>query len=208
MSVSIATQWMAAQVAERRFHCDHVPEWYTHADPNVRRAREYQMRLWYAGMLRIPATVDATASVTDIACGPQGLLLTFPTLGRMVAVDPLRFTNADEEAYAFHRIARVILPAEQYDGEPTDEVWLYNGLQHVMDWEQVLRVACRTATQRVRLFEWVNVQTDALHLHTLTEPELRRVLHDAQFHEVAMVRGETALELSRPTQFYAGIWER
>lgn len=205
---TIEQRWMAAQVGERRFHCDHVDEWGTHSNPEVRRQREHVMRSWYAGMLGIPLTVDAYHSVTDFACGPQSLLLTYPTRGRMTAVDPLRFTDEDEAAYERAGIQRVIVPAERYAGEPTDEVWLYNCLQHVMDWQAVLAVATTTTLDTLRIFEWVGVPTDELHLHTLTTRGLRTVLMDMGFRETQSVTGAYATGLHTPTEFYAGCWGR
>jgi hypothetical protein len=205
---TMQARWIAAQIGERRFHCDYVDAWGSHADVAPRRAREEIMRHWYAGMLRIPHTVQTDASVTDIGCGPNSLLLTYPTTGQMIAVDPLRFTDADEDAYARAHIARHIGAAERYDGPLTDEVWLYNCLQHVIDWERVLTVACQTAQNVVRIFEWIDVATDALHLHRLAEPDLRRVLHHNGFREQHMVRGETANDIYAPTRFYAALWER
>lgn len=208
MSGTIEQRWIAAQVGERRFHCDWVEGWRDHSDPEVRRRGEHAMRAWYAGMLRIPTQVPPAASVTDFACGPQSLLLTSPTLGRMVAVDPLEFLPADEATYREHGIERFVTPAEYYTGEPTNEVWMYNCLQHVMDWEATLRVACRHAKDTLRLFEWIGVPTDDLHLHVLQEAELRRVLVAEGFRETLMVRGETANHWSTATTFYAAVWER
>lgn len=45
-------------------------------------------------------------------------------------------------------------------------------------------------------------------LHTLHEPELRRVLYDEGFREDGMTRGEFVRGLAVPTQFYAAIWRR
>lgn len=206
--MSIEQRWIVAQVGERRFHCDHVPEWGPHSDPNARRLREAASRAWYAGMLEIPHGVAQAASVTDFACGPQSLLQTHPTAGEMVAVDPLRFTGLDEQAYALRNIARVIVPAERYAGGQTDESWCYNGLQHVLDWEAALRVVCRTARKRVRLFEWVGVPTDSLHLHTLETEPMQAVMQSEGFLEQSVVYGHRAHRYAEPTAFYAAVWER
>ena len=208
MSGTIEQRWIAAQVGERRFHCDHIPEWGPHSDPDTRRVREAASRAWYAGMLEIPSDVSVTASVTDFACGPESLLLTHPTLGTLVAVDPLRFTEADEMRYAEQQIDRVILPAERYEGPQSDEVWCYNGLQHVMDWEATLRVMCRTARRTLRMFEWVGVPTDNLHLHTLETEAMQAVMQSEGLIERSVVYGHRAHRYAAPTAFYAAVWER
>jgi hypothetical protein len=206
--MQVEARWVAAQVGERRFHCDDVEGWGVNTSAAVRRMQEAKMRGWYAGMLGIPHTVDVMSSVTDFACGPESLLLTYPALGRMVAVDPLQFLPEDEARYAEAKVERVVLPMEKYTGEPTDEVWMYNCLQHVMDWELALRVVCRTARDRVRLFEWVGVPTDSLHLHTLEDGAMRNVLVSEGFREVSGVRGERVVYPHTPTAFVAGVWER
>jgi hypothetical protein len=208
MSVSIEARWTAAQVGERRFHCDDVEGWGANTSALARRVQEARMRHWYAGMLGIPVEVDPAHSVTDFACGPESLLLRHPQAGPMVAVDPLTFLPDDEARYREAGITRVVAPMERYEGAQTDEVWLYNCLQHVIDWESALRVACRTARQYVRLFEWVGVPTDALHLHTLAEEELSRVLRSEGFRELRAIRGERVAAPYTPTAFVAAVWGR
>jgi hypothetical protein len=200
-------EWVNAQVGERRFHCDDVEGWGTHATAAARRVQEAQMRHWYAGMLGIPVEVDPAHSVTDFACGPESLLLTYPQAAEMVAVDPLLFLPEDEARYAAAGVRRVVSPMEHYAGE-TDEVWMYNCLQHVLDWDAALRVACRTARHTLRLFDWVDVPTDALHLHTLEESKMRSVLVEEGFWELRAVRGERVTFPHMPTRFVAAIWER
>jgi hypothetical protein len=206
--MSIEQRWIAAQVGERRFHCDYMHEWGPHADPNVRRVREAASRAWYAGMLEIPYAVPEGASVTDFCCGPQSLLTTYPTTGRMVAVDPLRFTDEDERTYATRGIERAVMPAERYAERPTTEAWCYNGLQHVMDWEAALRAVCHAARDTVRIFEWVGVPTDSLHLHTLEVQPMQAVLQSEGFLERSVVVGHRAHAYGEPSAFYAAVWGR
>jgi hypothetical protein len=121
MSVSIEARWIAAQIGERRFHVDVVPEWGDHANPDVRRVRERLMRQWYRGMLDFPEF--RWVSVTDYGCGPQSLLLDIPGASDVtaMAVDPLRFTDDDETHYRRCRVQRYIGSAEHYDGPVTQE---------------------------------------------------------------------------------------
>lgn len=208
MGVSIEARWIAAQVGERRFHVDVVPEWGHQADPEVRRVRERMMRQWYRGMLDLPEY--RWVSVTDYGCGPQSLLLDIPGASDVtaMAVDPLKFTADDETRYRVNCVQRYIGAAEYYEGPVTQEGWMYNCLQHTMDWRKALTTALRHTSDVFRLFEWVEVPTDALHLHTLHEPELRSVLTAAGFTEMGMVRGEFTRGKCTPSAFYAGIWQR
>jgi hypothetical protein len=198
--------WVHAQTGERRFHCDDVPGWWSVAD---RRAHEAEMRAWYAGMLRIPlGPTVRNRTVTDFACGPDSLLHVSRCWTEAHAVDPLTFTDEDEARYRDAGIVRHIGTAEAYDKPQTDEAWAYNCLQHTYDWAMALRGIARTARHTVRLFEWVEVPTDELHLHTLTEPALRNVLTSEGFREVLFVRGESAEHPHWAQRFYASVWER
>lgn len=203
----IEARWIAAQVGERVFHCDDVPGWGT---ADERRVREAEMRRWYAGMLRIPyGNNDADApSVTDFGCGPQSLLLSSRVnRNASVAVDPLRFTDADEGVYLASGVARHIGPAETYEGPQTDEAWIYNCLQHTMNPTAVLDAAASVA-RTIRIFEWVEVPTDTLHLHTLHEADLRNALVSHGYSELYMVRGEAASHPHWAQPFYSGVWTR
>jgi hypothetical protein len=195
--------WVKAQDGERKFHCD--PDAYTMTLAE-RRQREHAQRSMYAGLMR---TSESAGSVTDIGCGPQSLLLLDPPrpLFQRVAVDPLRFSDDDEQAYADHGISRVIAPAEQYEGPSTDEVWMYNCLQHTIDPQQVLQTVCRHATKTIRLFEWTNVPTDHLHLHLITANMIKEQLLANHFKQHFAVEG-IMHDGGYPTKFYAAVWQR
>jgi hypothetical protein len=197
-------QWLAAQLLERRFHVDEVPEWGEYADPIIRRYQERLMRYWYAALLEMPATRDI--SVTDYGCGPQSLLLETPGDAPAIAVDPLRFTDEDERAYQRHRIHRAYVTAETYDGPQTDEGWMYNCLQHTTDWHRALTNALAKTARTFRLYEWVNVPIDALHLHTLRTDALAKICLAAGFRETKATHG--VFGRATPATFYASIWQR
>jgi hypothetical protein len=204
----IEARWIAAQVGERVFHVEDVPGW---GSVEERRTREAEMRRWYAGMLRIPhGDHDADApSVTDFGCGPQSLLLS-SRANRVasIGVDPLRFTDADEATYSAAGITRHIGPAETYTGPETEEAWMYNCLQHTMEPSAVIAAAAKVARHTIRIFEWVEVPTDTLHLHTLHEADLRNALVSHGYSEMYMVRGEAASHPHWAQPFYSGVWTR
>lgn len=196
-------RWTAAQIGERSFHCD-TTGWP--ASLEARRAHEHVQRGYYAGLLGI-GYGPVPESVTDIGCGPESLLLTAPARGTMVAVDPTAFLAEDEARYAAHGIQRAVMPAEDYVGPQTEEVWMYNCLQHTIDPRKVLAVVTAHAAVRVRIFEWTHVPTDGLHLHTLSEGMLIQALKSGGF---AMER-ETLGRMVDPagrTNFYAAVWRR
>lgn len=208
----ITARWQAAQVAEHAYHC--------RGDTRAARTTSRQLRRWYAAMLDIPLTCDRAlypqlvpCVVAEFGCGPVGLVLESPRAGGgSYAIDPLTFDEADEGRYAARAMVRVREPGERVGALAFDEAWVCNCLQHTLDpdavWSQALRAA-----QAVRVFEWVGVPTDRLHLHTLAEGQLTGPLAQAGFACVGETRGERAKR--HPThgdewrqRFYAGVWVR
>lgn len=206
--------WEDAQVAERKYHCDEQ-------GMEQRRAVARAHRRWYAGMLEIPTACDRVHMkrltpqvVAEFGSGPQGMILESPLAAQgSFAIDPLRFLDGDEDKYAARQMRRIIAPAESLPTDlKFDEAWVCNCLQHTMDPDAVMRAAVRALTA-VRVFEWVDVPTDRLHLHTLTEGQLTGPLTQAGFVCVAETRGERAKR--HPVhgdewrqRFYAGVWVR
>ena len=197
--------WVKAQMGERSFHCDE--DGWGGSTLAERRAREQIQRGIYAGLLGIGYDVPP-ASVTDIGCGPESLLL-IASAAQMAAVDPTAFLPEDEARYATAGITRAIMPAEDYVGPQTEEVWMYNCLQHTIDPMKVLGVVTAHAATRIRIFEWTHVPTDTLHLHRLSEAQIISALQRAGFvpERSAMGRLEERPG-TRPTNFYAGVWKR
>lgn len=160
------TAWELAQQQERAFHCN--DDGYI----AVRRKFEQQKRAQYSGLMLLNEDAIAGKRILDIGCGPESLLISVAGYAEgCVALDPLTFTEQDEARYAAAGIERAIIPAEQFDacGKLFDEVWIYNCLQHVQDPAKVCEVAQSATKGAVRIFEYINVPTDELHLHTLQE---------------------------------------
>lgn len=208
-------RWKAAQVKEREYH---VSPDRTLLD---RRATARAHRRWYATMLDIPVACDKALyprmvpqQVAEFGSGPQGMILESPMAAPgSFAIDPLTFLERDEALYAAKGMVRIVAPAESLDpAVGFDESWVCNCLQHTIDPDAVLRAALR-ARSAVRVFEWVDVPTDHLHLHTLTEGQITGPLTQVGFVCVAETRGERAKR--HPTygdewrqRFYAGVWVR
>lgn len=165
--------WERAQVLEREFHSAPMT--------SNRRLAETSKRRFIAGVLGLVLPQTGLAlpqdapSVLDIGCGPDSLTrLLRPFLGDVTALDPLFFSEEDEGRYIDAGIDRVISAAEDFAPwedtawRPWDEVWVYNCLQHTRDPLAVLTTAQRCARRCVRVFEYVDVPTDALHLHVIT----------------------------------------
>lgn len=198
----LEARWKKAQEGERVFHCEereHLPPLAS------RRLQEETMRRWYLGMMFVDV---APSSVLDVGGGPSSLLLGLPAMARRTVLDPLTFNESDEERYRAEGILRDTTPAEKYAGAPHEEVWLYNCLQHVMDPTAVLDMCAKKAVRAIRLFEWVNVPTDELHLHTLSSRAIVAALQARGFHADRSVEGTATHRGHWRQEFLAGVWRR
>lgn len=171
MTAPAVTPWEIAQEAERGY-------WYPGGDCSQlaeRRARERGFQAWCAGLLGVP---DAQpVSVLEIGAGPQGLLTRYGASARAkIAVEPMRLTFADAEAYAAKGVERHEMSIERWHERNletmVDEVWMTNVLQHVKHPEAVIVIARAHAARRVRLFEWVDEPVSVVHLHTIAAGDL------------------------------------
>lgn len=124
------------------------------------------------------------ASVLDIGGGPSSLLLKCVN-GWGIVVDPCpypqwvadRYGAAGSFNHAEYEAATIMYrrrPAETFDHtDKLTEAWCYNVLQHVADPEAVIETAKRNAGL-LRIFEWIETETNVGHPHSLHAEELDR----------------------------------
>lgn len=111
-------------------------------------------------------------SVLDLGGGPASLLLKTEGGGRMTVVDPCPYPAWVEARYMAKGIRLLTEEAEGYRRRyGHDEAWIYNVLQHVRDPQAVIQTAL-DMSDRLRIFEWIQVPTDELHGHFLTRENL------------------------------------
>lgn len=198
MIEDIDAAWNDAQIGERDFHL-------------TRPWREFARRLkaQYTSMIGIGSNRSAT--VIDVGCGPDSRLLDHMNCRESVALDPLTFSGDAEEQYKVQKIPRVVMAAEDFKPWDTwerfsgwDEAWCYNCLQHTRDPWLVLKHLTRYARSTVRLFEWVDVPTDRLHLHVLT-PDLLRSQFDSSWSPQFEIEGRWVTP-DFDQRFYAAVW--
>lgn len=72
-----------------------------------------------------------------------------------------------------HGIYLVASPVEQIDLPISDEIWLLNVLQHVIDPDKFID-KCKASTKLIRFFEPLNYPADVCHPHVLTEADFKR----------------------------------
>jgi hypothetical protein len=191
-------RWQAAQTAERSY-------WYTDAvDAHAaRRNEERERSRWIARLLDITPLCVRGRSVIDIGGGPQPIVA-WPelALSRRVLVDPLPLDAADMARIA--HVERCAVAAESWEGNPVDEVWGYNVLQHVMDPAAVLTTAMRHADV-VRWFEWIDQPASVVHPHVVTESTFAPL--DA-WTRVVWCEGMRDEGRGWAQSYIAGVWER
>ena len=121
-----------------------------------------------------PFCIDKSGlNILDIGCGPVSMLLKTKA-NIKVAIDP-----CDYPAWVKMRYTEAGILNERYKGEDIpddlgykfDEVWIYNVLQHVEDPKKVIDNAKRMG-KLIRIFEWIDAETNEMHPHKLTWPLL------------------------------------
>jgi len=166
--------WDTAQHSELGF-------WDTCTQTFVEEEKQY----FYATRMKLPfidyprSSIDFEGkSVIDIGSGPTSLLLKCHNYSKAYAVDPLmdKFPTWVRDRYTSVGIKPISSGGEDIDTSwQFDEALIYNVLQHTIDPELILHKALRVA-KTVRLFEWINVPSDDLHPHILTEDNLNKWL--------------------------------
>lgn len=187
--------WVAAQRGERKFHMKLECRPY-----------EERKRKQYAALMDIQKEEIDGLKVIDFGAGPESLLLSYAVLPGSVAIDPLTFTDEDEARYAEAGIERFREPGENFvTADLFDEAWCYNCLQHVKDPVLVL-AHMKASAKRVRIFEWCEVPTDDLHLHSLTADLFRKAFEG--WKVVNELEGIWRQYDCRPDKYFVAIYER
>lgn len=129
-----------------------------------------------------PFNIKSPANrIIDIGSGPVSMLLKVDQMGPgfvRVAADPCDYPEWIKGRYTAAGILYEKVKGEDLiDGwEKTfDEAWVYNVLQHTEDPEKVISRAKKLAN-KIRLFEWIDHPTNAMHPHMLTEDKLNEWL--------------------------------
>lgn len=144
---------------------------------------EEQKQFFYATRMKLPfvdyplSSIDFDGkSVIDIGSGPTSMLLKAHNYSTAYAVDPLmdKFPSWVKDRYTSVGITPIAKGGEDIDTSwRFDEALIYNCLQHTIDPELIAYKALRVA-KTVRLFEWIDIPSDDLHPHILTEANLNK----------------------------------
>jgi 2-polyprenyl-3-methyl-5-hydroxy-6-metoxy-1,4-benzoquinol methylase len=121
----------------------------------------------------VPFIIDLHGkTVVDIGGGPNSLLLKAVN-GKGIVIDPCDYPKWVEDRYWMANIEHLKIPGEEIDDEllkKADEVWIYNVLQHVKDPELIVKKAKQAKV--IRIFEWIDAETNEMHPHTLKSDKL------------------------------------
>lgn len=130
-------------------------------------------------------------SVIDLGGGPVSLLLKCQNVKGTV-IDPCKFPDWIRARYKAAEIKYFQIKAEDLVLAASDEVWIYNVLQHTVDPEKIIRNA-KKAAPVIRLFEYVDAGTSDGHPHELTEAKLNQWLNGKGTVEWINEEGDSAL---------------
>lgn len=145
----------------------------------------------------------AGASVLDIGGGPVSMLLKTMNRGPGCAVvDPCKFPAWVGVRYQAAGIDLHREPAEAFVSQLNwDEAWIYNCLQHTQDPEMIIEMV-RECCQKLRIFEWIETETNVGHPHSLHADELNAWIGNGAVGTVEMINENGAHGLC-----YHGVFE-
>jgi hypothetical protein len=113
-------------------------------------------------------------SVLDLGGGPSSLLLKTMSCSLGVIVDPCDYPEWVRARYVTAGLLWMQEEAETFrTTDMFDEAWTYNCLQHVVNPEAVIATA-REQAKVLRIFEWIETETNIGHPHTLHAADLDR----------------------------------
>lgn len=110
-------------------------------------------------------------NILDVGGGPTSLLLKCENLGECTVIDPCEYPDWVKKRYELAGIEYIKISGEEFVPWKNDEVWIYNVLQHTKDPEKIIENA-KNSSSIIRIFEWIDTETNAGHPHSLTKEKL------------------------------------
>jgi hypothetical protein len=159
-------RWDEAQKAERECH-DRFIEKAGIEGVKARYNEGYASYFRYLGL-----TPDQSGkTITEIGCAD------FPALQlcdveKGYLVEPLPSTILEEVVENNDSLELIQSKVEDIDLPKSDEIWLLNVLQHVLDPDLFIK-KCKKATKVIRFFEPIDWPIEIYHPHTFTEEDFR-----------------------------------
>lgn len=141
---------------------------------------ELEKQKTYAHLMNLPTGgVEAACAfegkrILDVGGGPISMTLMYPTIRERVVVDPMPIPEWAHRMVSSRKLqiqwkveqAEVFLESLVKNPNQYDEVWMYNCAQHVEVAQDVIS-GLSYAAPVVRVFEWLYMPEDPMHLHML-----------------------------------------
>jgi len=172
------SKWSKAQIWEKNWHGNCINSYWEETKQQV-YARKMGLQ---AQMVdgKFPVYNLQGKSVLDIGGGPYSFLLKCVNFRRAIVIDPCEYPNWVADRYTLAGIVYHKVRGEDLVGlaehEISDEVWIYNVLQHTDNPQKIIKNA-RRAGKLIRIFEWIETGVNEGHIHNLTEKDLNKWLH-------------------------------
>jgi len=167
-------RWERAQIAEAQYHTEQTED----------HLRSTRTIFAYLGM----DVNQKGKSIAEVGCGPYPSVLycsySLAVLYEPLGYDALRVAAVDKEGVVWFQQAfeDVIRPPH------TDELWLFNCLQHVRDPEKVVEKAKETS-RVIRFFEPIDFGTSEPHPHTFSIDDFTRWFGQANRYKGGSAEG-------------------
>lgn len=154
-------RWQLAQQEERKQH------FYSYDEGVAHYKKSYDNYLKYLGT----DYNHEGKTIVEIGCAD------FPALQhvdayRKIVVEPMPSEHLKFICFA-HDIELIENAVEKIYIPQSDEIWLLNVLQHVIDPDLFIE-KCKASTKLIRFFEPLNYPADVCHPHVLTEEDFTR----------------------------------
>lgn len=162
-------RWQQAQAEERKQHT------YSYEEGVKHYKRSYDNYLKYLGT----DYNHEGKTIVEIGCAD------FPALQHVKAKDRIIFepmvSHILLEICETEGIKLIPQPIEIANMPESDEIWLLNVLQHVIDPDKFID-KCKASTKVIRFFEPLNYPADVCHPHVLTEADFTRWFGEFQVY--------------------------
>lgn len=154
-------RWQQAQTEERKQH------YYSYEEGVAHYKKSYDNYLKYLGT----DYNHEGKTIVEIGCAD------FPALQHVTAdnkwvCEPMPSQHLKLICIS-HDIGLISKPVEKAILPLSDEIWLLNVLQHVIDPDTFID-KCKASTKLIRFFEPLNYPADVCHPHVLTEEDFTR----------------------------------
>lgn len=167
-----------AQIWEGKWHGDCTLSSYMEESKQIIYAKKMGLTA-LSELGQYPVYDLQNKNICDIGSGPYSLLIKSKNLGQCYAVDPCpSYPEWVSARYACKGINFLRIKGEDINPEDfkdTEEVFIYNCLQHTDNPKQIIDNAKKIG-KIIRLFEWLETGVNEGHLHNLHENEMNEWL--------------------------------